>query len=140
MTSYYLNTDLCLVSRADLTPLVESVKSRVELLHFGKHGRKWFASFEATGSGQPGKRKPLEDISRLLKVCDSLKGKSDMLLKGCLSREMNVGWQAAEQRPEGSFQLDEGILLRMAELKIGLAVTVYPSNENDISDFKRSGK
>ena len=140
MTSYYLNTDLSLVSMVDLTPLVESVKSRVELLYFGKHGRKWFANFEVKGSGYPGKRKPSEDISRLLNVCGSLKGKSATLWKGCMNREMNVGWQAAEQRPEGSFQLDEGTLFRMAELKVVLAVTVYPSNENDISDFRRSGK
>jgi len=131
MKSHYLNTDLCLVSRRDLFPLIESLRAQTEVLHCGKLGRKWFATFEAKDSGRLDKRKPQDDIVRLLKVFGSLRGGAREHWTGCLSREMNVGWQAAENRPEGSFQLESEVLLQLAKHGVQLAVTIYPARENE---------
>jgi hypothetical protein len=132
MHSYYLNTDFLLVASTDLSPLAEAWKSLGEMLFCvkGEDG-KWHATFEAAGSAEHG-RTPLQDIEGILQAIDSLPLEHARLLTKCESRELNIGWQSAEQRPEGSFQLPARILAAIAAAQIDLAATVYPSCENDL--------
>ena len=83
MPSYYLNTDLCLVSMSNLTPLTDAVKGKTCLLHCCGHSTKWHASFETIGSGHPGKKKPTDDRLRLLRVLGNLKGPAAALWNNC---------------------------------------------------------
>jgi len=130
MKTYYLNTDLCLVSTSDLTPLAVSVGKKVTVGYFGKHGRKWHATINANGSGHIGKRDPTDDVILMLKVFGNLRGSARSLWKGCKRREMNIGWQSSDKRPEGAFQIEPYIITELAKQNIILAVTIYPSCEN----------
>ena len=131
-SSYYLNTDLCLTSRTDLTPIARAWTRKTTLLHCGRHGRSWLASFEARGSGEPGRRTPAQDITRLLRVIGTLPGALAKLWAGCTSRQMHIGWQASSDRPEGAFEIEAPLLLALARQQVVLAVTIYPSSENDL--------
>ncbi len=133
MTTYYLNTDLCLVSPADLTPFAQAMEGQLIVGYCGRHGRTWHAALSALGSGRIGKRQPRDDALRLLKACGSLRGTARSLWRGCTSREMNIGWQAAAARPEGAFHLDPAILAELSRLGIAVAVTIYPADENDLA-------
>jgi hypothetical protein len=132
MSSHYLNTDLCLVSASDLTPLIASVGRRVVVGHCGRHGRRWHATLNARGSGRFGKGDPRQDATRLLRVVAQLSGTARALWRGCVSREMNIGWQSSDCRPEGAFRMDAAIIAAIARQGISLAVTIYPACENDI--------
>jgi len=133
MKPYYLNTDLCLISISDLTPLAVSVGKKVTVGYCGKHGREWNVTINAMGSGHFERRKPVNDIKRLLNIFSNLRGAARPLWESCRCREMNIGFQSSDKRPEGYIHLDASILAELAKQRITLAVTIYPSCENDIT-------
>jgi hypothetical protein len=132
MSSIYLNTGLCLISAADLTPLATSIGKEAHAGYCGKHGGKWHTTIFSHGSGVFGKRKPCDDVAPLLRVCGSLRGSAKTLWANCTSRELNIGWQSSAVRREGAFDLDPSLLSDMAKLGVTLAVTNYPSCEEDV--------
>ncbi|MEX0704885.1 MAG: hypothetical protein WD069_22490 [Planctomycetales bacterium] len=130
---YYINTDLDLVSCDDLSPLAAIFDERADLLDCGQYGDgKWYATIEASGSGVLEEdRGPDHDIRELLRVVAGLDEAAARSWRGCEKREFNIGWQAAERRPEGSFSIDAELLREIAHHDATLAVTIYPSCEND---------
>ncbi len=131
MSSHYLNTDLCLVSTCDLSPLESAFRDSAEVpfcLH--QPDRKRYATINALGSGLDGCT-PEQDVGSLIAAIESLDSSTAELFAMCESREMNIGWQASEHRPEGAVSLPCEILAGLVERRIFLAFTVYPSSENE---------
>ena len=130
--SRYLNTDLYLISAEDPTPLIRALETRADVLFFTHEADgKWYATIEADGSGEPDSE-PRRDIDSLIAALDSLDADCAAILAACERREMNVGWQAAAERPEGSFALEPAALAAMTRHGMIFAVTVYPSSEADL--------
>ena len=132
MNSHYLNTDLCLVSGTDLSPLVSALGENAEVLICGPQADgKWYATIEARGSGEAG-RTPQQDTDSLVAAVEALNEDGAARFVACERKEMNIGWQSSASRPEGAFAVDSATLGRLAERDIVLSVTVYPSSENDL--------
>jgi len=136
MTSTYLNTDVDIQSSENLTDLATVLEPQCELLdaHRAEDGC-WCICLEATESGviSEGHHNPTTDITKLLEVFESLEDEAKRLLNAS-QVEFNIGWQSSEHRPEGTFAIPGNLLRRISDLGATLAVTIYPSSENDLSD------
>lgn len=132
--SCYINTDLDLVSRHDLSPLAARFDAEACLLHCDQWADgKWYATVEAAGSGDVEFRRTPEDHLRaLLDIVARFDERETRAWYDCEKREFNIGWQAAEQRPEGAFAIPAEILREFARHDATLAVTIYPSCESDL--------
>ncbi len=131
MTSHYLNSDLLLVSTHELTPLIEALDPLTEVLHSDRgDDDKWYATIEAMGSGEEG-GSPQRDIESLISAIQSLGDNVLELFVSCDSREVNIGWQSAPERPEGCMALTPDLLAKLGQLGITLGMTIYPSSEDD---------
>ncbi len=125
-----MNTDYLLTSTNDLAALPAALDSHVELLHCERdEDGKWYATIEAADSGEE-HRTPTQDIESILAALDAIDPAIAELIAGCESKEMNIGWQASSDRPEGTFALQPRLLGELAARGIELAVTIYPSSEN----------
>lgn len=133
--SIYINTDLDIVSNKDLSDLVNLFKKKCELLHSKKEQNGlWYMCIEAKGSGMTGSinHNPTNDLIKLLKIVEDLPKKTISLLKKSKKFDFNIGWQSSKERPEGSCNLPNQILQRIAKIGATITFTVYPSNENEI--------
>jgi len=76
---------------------------------------------------------PERDIDNLLSVLEQLSDAKDHPLQQVDTFNFNIGWQSSSKRPEGSFTLTDNrnLLRRIAKFNASLAVTIYPSEEND---------
>ncbi len=134
MRQRYINTDLKLWSDQNIELLVEVLDERCVLLHGGRvEGGRWLVSAEAYGSGicDDPESTSERDISALLSVLESLEGECRTALEACTSLEFDIGWASSDQRPEGRIALSADLLRRIVAIGGTLAVTVYPSSEND---------
>lgn len=137
MNSRYLNTDLDIESVEDLSPLIKILKRKCDLLHGGKDDAGlWRVTIEARNSGFVGGEghDQVADINEILKVIESLSDEIQKLLLGAQKFEFNIGWQSSEKRPVGAFSLPTELLGRVAGIGATIAVTIYPSNENDFEE------
>jgi len=130
--SYYLNTDLDLISKRNLSGLLSELESKCCILHGEKHDDSWFIRAESLSGEEEGGSDPSQDIGSLLDVLENLDEKSSMLLRSCETIEFNIGWQAGDERPAAnSFTLEPELLARIAALGGRLATTIYPASEYD---------
>ncbi len=133
MYSYYINTDLDIVSPKNLEPLTAEIEDCVCVIqhNYDRDGDKmWRATFEALDSGEEG-RLPQQDIESLISVIESLSDEARSCFKNCVSKVMDIGWQSADDRPVGSIHLQPETLSVLAKYGISLGVSIYPSSEND---------
>lgn len=123
----YLNTDLELRSRCDLSPLEATLEERglfsLGVRRRGKNGL-WWASFEANFY-----RNPERSISMLLDVMESLAGAALVLWRSCTFREFNVGYESGSQPRAFNQGLSNKLVQRMAIAGASLRITIYPPDK-----------
>jgi hypothetical protein len=139
MKQYYINTDLVLESKQDLSVLAAYFDQKAHLLYAEPQNGIWHVSVEARGSGiaDDPKSRPQRDIAALLKLLESLPPKRRTMLRTCLTFDFNVGWQSSDRRPEGHFSLPPAMLSRIAHLGATFTVTIYPSSENESDEWMK---
>ena len=102
---HFINVDLEVWSRTDLTPFDEAVQAIAFVLYAGKIRRRFLVSLEAR---LPKVTSPEDAIWGLLKIVDGLPPAARKAWKGAQSRIFNVGYQGGEfvtllrERPVGS--------------------------------------
>ena len=130
-----LNTDLVITAETQCQPMIDLFEDQCEPMFSDKRqDGLWHSSINARDSGVLGdpKHSPDHDIDCLLSVIEKSNAEIKAFLRDAQEFEFNVGWQAAEQRPEGAFSLSNELVQRLAALGATFTVTVYPSCENDI--------
>ena len=117
----FLNVDLDVRSREDLTPLAEALEPQVFALHVGRVGRGWMARFELTR--QP--RTPDTAIRRLVTALERLPARERARWRRATRREFNVGIQAAAEPHASQFPIGPDTLELVARLRGRLVLTLY---------------
>lgn len=143
MTSFYMNTDLDIVSSDDLSPLLPILEEKCDLLHEQrKDDGLWYICVEAEGSGIIGKHnhQPGRDINALLDVIHGLDEDLKNKLLKAQTFDFNIGWQSSEHRPEGTLRIPNGLLRRISNTGATLTLTVYPSDQNDWNETRPKNK
>jgi hypothetical protein len=120
----YLNTDLDLVSPAELGALVRALETGgVFALHADRRDDGlWHATFETERTY----RDPEENIRAFLAVIEGLAPEVRAAWDGCGLREFNVGYDSGEEPWAFNQGLCARTLGRIAAAGAGLRVTIYP--------------
>jgi len=123
-TIQYLNTDLDLRSRDDLSSLTSALESRgVSALHsaMGDDGL-WHGTFETDESFD----EPDANIAAMLDAIESLASELRATWFRCELREFNIGYDCGDQPWAFNQGLRSEILGRMAAAGASLRFTLYP--------------
>lgn len=124
----YLNTDLVLVSSADLTSLVSAFEAGgVRPLYGvtrGEDGRG-YVTFETS---EP-HAEPESNIAAMLAVIESLSADLQAVWEGCSRREFDVGYDCGWEPWAFAQGLSPRLLGRMAAAGTSLRITIYPYRE-----------
>jgi hypothetical protein len=141
MKQRYINTDVVLESKEDLSSIAAVFDSEADLIYAERFDSGlWHVSTEAAGSGIAGdpESTPERDINALLTILESLKPEQKALLSTCERFDLDIGWASSDQRPEGRIALLPETVSRVAAIGATLVVTVYPSSENDADEAAQS--
>jgi hypothetical protein len=126
-TIHYLNTDLDLISPADLTGLARAFRSRgVFPLHV-THGEdgKWYATFETSDQFT----EPETNIAAMVAAVESLLPQHRSIWHACTQREFNVGYDCGDEPWAFNQGLSCELLGRIAAIGASLRWTLYPYRE-----------
>jgi hypothetical protein len=123
MTTHYLNTDLEIDSRDDLTPIVDEFGDEVVCLHNGPWGSHNRAAFEVAGLSQDAS----SCIRRFCALVEGLTPEARTLWDGCTRRTFDIGFQAGDDRENCQQLIDQDALAQIAAVRAHLVVTVYPA-------------
>ncbi|MEO0869489.1 MAG: hypothetical protein AAFY17_13815 [Cyanobacteria bacterium J06642_11] len=120
----YLNTDLELVSKSDLTPLVSVLEEKgLCVLHCAQYDNLWYATLEAEGQYE----EPEATIAEMLTVIESLDEFSRAIWDGCVKREFDIGYECGQIPKQLKQTLSEEVLKRMTVHNASLCITLYPA-------------
>jgi len=123
----YLNVDLLIKSRTDLTPIVNGFGEDVFVLYNGKVGEYFHSYFEIEGSHAG----PNEDIAYFCSLIESLEMKERELWDNSFSKIFDIGFESGEVPQSFSADIRPEIIKRMAQCGTSVRITVYPSNQEN---------
>jgi hypothetical protein len=117
----FLNVDLDISSRQDLSSLAEALHPRLITLHVGRIRRKHWARFELRR--QP--NNPDVAIRRLVTTIEQLSGRHLACWKRATTRDFNIGIQAANQPAHREFPLNPATVVMAGRIGARIVITVY---------------
>jgi len=117
----YLNVDLEIRSRSDLTPLVEALRHRLFVLHAGRIQRTFFASFETFGRSHPPDVAIRHLATALLRLPPSLR----RLWRQARDRVFDIGVARAAGTQPFPLALQRETMRIVAMLNARIALTFY---------------
>jgi len=126
----YLNVDLEIRSRSDLTPLVTALRHQLVVLYAGRMQRAFFASFETSGRRYP----PDVAIRRLARALRRLPPPLQRLWRHARDRVFDIGVARATGVDPLYLTLRQETIEIVAMLNARLALTFYP----DAGESRRS--
>lgn len=129
-TIRYLNTDLDISSREQLTDLVSALTSRGMFLLFRPvkgDDTLWHATFETEADFD----EPEPNIAAMVGVIESFDEPLRQAWSRCLVREFNIGYDCGAKPWAFSQALSSELLGRMAAIGASLRLTFYPPERTD---------
>jgi hypothetical protein len=117
----FLNVDLDISSRQDLSSLAEALHPRLITLHIGRIRSKHWARFELRR--QP--NNPDVAIRRLVTVIEQLPARHLACWNRATTRDFNIGIQAAEQPAHREFSVDPATAVMAGKIGARIVITVY---------------
>lgn len=123
----YLNTDLDLVCRDDLTELAEAFDVAGASPVFLTRGEDatWYATIETDEQHA----EPEPNIAQLLAIVESLTEPLRSVWLGCTRREFNIGYDCGADPWAFQQSLSPDLLARIASADASLRITLYPDRE-----------
>ena len=118
----YLNVDLLINSKEDLTPIVDSFGEDVLNLSNGEWGAHYRANFEIAGSHAASN----EDISYFCLLVEGLEGKAKHLWDNALSKEFDIGFEPGTGTESYNTEIKPSIIKRVADIGASISITIYP--------------
>jgi hypothetical protein len=126
----YLNTDLELESKEDLSRIVEEFGEDVFVLHQGEIRGYQHASFEIAGS----KGGADEVINYFCSLVEGLPKEHREIWDGCCSRVLDIGYESGTTSPNYRSEIRASTIRRVAEIGASIVVTIYPVREEASSE------
>jgi hypothetical protein len=117
----FLNVDLDISSREDLTSLAEAFRPRLIVLHVGRVRQRYWARFELRT--QP--RTPDAAIRRLVSAVEGLPVRQQACWKRAATRDFNIGIQAADAPRHTAFVVDPATVVMAGRVGARIVITVY---------------
>ena len=122
----YLNTDLEIDSREDMTPLVKEFGEDVFVMYNGEWGKNFRCSFEVNESMAHAN----EAISYFSMLIESLSKESQKLWDSALKKVFAVGFESGSVE-KLELDIEPYVLERAAKLGAKLTIVVYPDYDKD---------
>jgi len=118
----YLNTDLEIESKGDLSKIVEEFGEDVFVLHHGEMRGYQHASFEIAGSSSGAD----EIINSFCTLVEGLPKEVRETWDGCCSRVLDIGYESGTSPRNFRSEIRASTIQRVAEIGLGIVITIYP--------------
>lgn len=123
----FLNVDLEVRSREDLSALAAEFETKACVLHFGQEAGRNFLTVEREDeSSGEGLEATVRDLCHLVEGLSTI---SRQLWDGAESRVLDAGFDATSGHPLAWFSVSPDLLRRIAVLNACLAFTMYPDGD-----------
>ena len=119
----YLNVDLDIESKEDLSVLIEDLGEDVIVLHHGPVKGINHASFELAHGFYSGPDEALAGFCRLIK---NLSPEARSVWDGCYSRLFDLGFECGTSPNRFWFELRPSTIGMVAEIGGSIAISIYP--------------
>lgn len=127
MEVHYLNTDLEIESKDDLSRIVEEFGEDVVVLHHGEIRGYQHASFEIIG-GRDGAD---EVINYFCSLVESLPKEVREIWDGCCSRILDIGYESGTTPSNYRSEIRASTIRRVGEIEASIVITIYPLREEE---------
>jgi hypothetical protein len=127
MEVHYLNTDLEIESKDDLSGIVEEFGEDVVVLHHGEIRGYQHACFEIVG-GRDGAD---EAINYFCLLVENLSKEVREIWDGCCSRILDIGYESGTASPNYRSEIRASTIRRVGEIGASIVITIYPLREEE---------
>ena len=117
----YLNTDLEIESKNDLSKIVQEFGEDVSVLHHGEMRGYQHASFEIAGTTAGAD----ETINYFCTLVEGLRNEAREIWDGCCSRVLDVGYESGISGPTFRSEIRASTVQRVAAIDASIVVTIY---------------
>ena len=118
----YLNTDLVIESKTDLSVIVHEFGEDVIVLYHGEMRGYQHASFESSEAGAGAD----EIINFFCMLVENLPEGAREVWDGCCSRVLDVGFESGESPSNFRSEIRASTIQRVAAIGASIVVTIYP--------------
>jgi hypothetical protein len=125
MEVQYLNTDLEIESKSDLSKIVEEFGEDVLVLHHGEIRGYQHASFEIPG----GSTDADATINCFCSLVEGLPGEVRETWDGCCSRVFDIGYESGTSPQNFRSEIRASTIQRIAKIGASLVITIYPETD-----------
>jgi hypothetical protein len=122
MDIQYLNTDLEIESKSDLSRIVEEFGEDVLVHHHGEIRGYQHAYFSIAG----GSTDADSTINSLCTLIEQLPGDVRELWDGCCSRIFDIGYESGASPPSFQSEIRAATIQRVATIGASVVITIYP--------------
>jgi hypothetical protein len=121
----YLNTDLEIESKSDLSKIVQEFGGDVSVLYHGETRGYQLASFEIAGTSAGAD----ETINSFCDLVESLPEGERQTWDGCCSRIIDVGYESGMSPRNFRSEIRAPTIQRVAAIGASIVVTIYPLSD-----------
>ena len=129
MNVHYLNTDLEIESKNDLSQIVEEFGDDVLVLHHGEMRGYQHASFSIAGGSSDADA----TINIFCTLVEQLPKDVRQIWDGCCSRLLDIGYESGTSPQSFRSEIRAATIQRVAKIGAGMVVTIYPEAEESPS-------
>lgn len=130
MDVQYLNTDLEIESKSDLSRIVEEFGNDVFVHHHGEIRGYEHASFSIAG----GSADADATINSFCTLVEQLPKDVRQIWDGCCSRIFDIGYESGTSPKTFRSDIRAATIQRIAELGASIVVTIYPETKESASE------
>ena len=125
MNVKYLNTDLEIESKSDLSKIVEEFGEEVLLHYHGEIRGYQHASCSIAGGSEDAD----VAINSLCTLIEQLPGDVREIWDGCCSRIFDIGYESGKAPQNFRSEIRAATIQRVAKLGASVMITIYPETE-----------
>jgi len=118
----YLNTDLDIESKSDLTRIVEDFAEDVIVLHHEEMRGYQHASFEISAGSSDADGV----INSFCLLVEELPKEVREIWNGCVSRVFDIGYESGSSPQNFRSEIRASTIQRVAEIGASVVITIYP--------------
>lgn len=126
MNVRYLNTDLEIESKNDLSKIVQEFGEDVIVLHCGEARGYQLASFEIPGTTASAD----ETINYFCALVEELTKEAREVWEGCCSRVMDVGYESGTSPHNLRSEIRASTIQRVAAIGASIVITIYSLSDD----------
>ena len=127
----YLNTDLEIDSKKDISRIVEELGDDVIVLYHGEMRGHQHASLEIVGGMSAGAD---ETINQFCVLVENLPKEVREIWEGCFSRVFDVGYDSGSSPRNFRSEIRATTIQRVAAIGASIVITIYPLSDEPEND------